>query len=297
MSGVKLVVPDGSMEQVVTDLLIRAHILAGPKDPLTKYAPSSVSFVDVIRYQRPQIIPKLIWEGRYDIGIAGEDWIAECDVDPLHLFTIPRGKNMMRPVRIVLAVKHNSTFTMLRELPLGCTIVSEYPRMTKRYCHDRGREDIEIVSSFGHSEAIEEYGADATIELTDSGESLTAHNLIEIDELMTSNTVVVANPTVLANPDLRPYIKCLVMLIAGAWKAQQLIYLIANVKKALVPEAVRIMAGLKAPTVSPTTRANLFSVAAYVPLDKHINVILALTNIGVTDIGTFESGIVTSVTK
>lgn len=293
MAGVKLVVPDGSMEKVVTDLLTRAHILAGPMEPRTKYAPSTVSFVEILRYQRPQIIPRLVQRGRYDLGITGEDWLAECGVDLPILFTIPRGRSAMQPVRIVLAVKH-STYRSIADLPRGCTVVSEYPLMSGRYCQQHGREDIEIVPSYGHSEAIEEYDAEATIELTERGDSLRAHNLREIDELMTSNTVVVANPDSMENPVLRPYIDCLVALIGGAWKAQQLIYLIANVPRAILTEAAYLMGGLKAPTVSPTTRDDIVSIAAYVPLDKHIDVILALANLGVTDIGTFESGIVTS---
>ncbi|MBM2821026.1 MAG: phosphoribosyltransferase (homohexameric) [Candidatus Berkelbacteria bacterium] len=293
MASVKLVVPDGSMEQVVTDMLTRSHILSGLKEPRTKYAPSAVSFIETIRYQRPQIIPQLVKRGRYDLGIAGEDWIAECGVDLPILFTIPRGRSTMLPVRIVLAVKH-SAYGSITDLPRGCTVVSEYPLISKRYCQQHGREDIEIVSCYGHSEAIEEYDAEATIELTERGDSLRAHNLREIDTLMTSNTVVVANPESMENPESRSYIDCLVALIAGAWKAQQLIYLIANVPRALVQDAATIMGGMKAPTVSPTTKDTLFGVAAYVPLDRHVDVILELTKIGITDIGTFESGIVTS---
>jgi len=294
MAGVKLVVPDGSMEKVVTDLLTRAHIQAGPRHPRTGYAPSTVSFIDVIRYRRPQIIPRLIKRGRYDVGIAGQDWMAESGVISGMFFKIPRGKSSTRPPRIVLAVKQDSPYQTITDLPRDCTIVSEYPKIASAYCRRQGREDIKIEPSPGQSEAIEEFDAEAAIELTDSGESLIVHNLREIDELMTSSTVLIANHEAFADKTMRGYIDCLVNLIAGAWKAQQLIYLIANVPRAILTEAAYLMGGLKAPTVSPTTRGDIVSVAAYVPLDKHIDVILALTNIGVTDIGTFESGIVTS---
>lgn len=273
MTALNVVIPDGSMQDTVTKLLVKAGFDV-------KIDLSWISFVP----QRPQEIPNYLKNGFFDAGIVGEDWIADWGYNFPVLLKLPIGRSGKKAVRIVLAVKQDSGFRTVQDLPKFCTVATEYVKLTERFFAEAGREDIQVMSSYGKTEQKIQFGASAIVDITESGKSLKENGLVIISELMESNTVLVVNQTSYYDTEKRTYIDCLTALLRGAYQASQYVMLIANVPASVVKEASKIIGGLKGASCSPLMTEGWFALQSIVLREKEQTVIFELLQIGVTDI-------------
>ena len=273
----KIVIPDGSMQEVVTNLLAKAGL------PI-KEGKIAVPWVNEVSPQRPQEIPHYLKGARFDVGIVGEDWIANWGYEFPVLLKLPIGRSGNKPVKIVLAVKKDSGFKSVQDLPRFCEVATEYVPLTERFFREAGREDILVMSSYGKTEQKIDFGASAIVDVTESGKSLKKNGLVVIAELMESNTVLVVNPTSYSDMEKRPYIDCLVALLKGAYQASQYIMLIANVPEKAIGEASKIIGGLKGASKSPLMVDGWFALQSIVLRENEHDIIFKLLQIGVTDI-------------
>ena len=294
---IRLVVPDGSMQNFVTDLLNRAGLLTGTMDPDTKAGePTAPELVSIIQFERPQIIPLLVEEGHFDVGIAGQDWMRELSVALPVLLEIPHGRTQAGPVRIVLAVPKVSEYSCVEDLPQSARVTSEYVHITRAYCDEHGRRDIEVRSWPGGTERAIRYGAKAVVDLTETGRQLKANGLRIIDTLMESSKVLVANLSAWTDVRKMPLLKFLAWRLQGAWAAERFVMLVANVPTDLVDKAIEVIGGLKGPTVSPVRGA-----AGYVAIESCIqrleepDISFKLGELGVQDIVITDPRIVTGL--
>ena len=186
--------------------------------------------------------------------------------------------------KTVLAVKEDSGFKSVQDLPKSCEVVTEYVQLTERFFCEAGREDIQVISSYGKTEQKIDFGASAIVDVTESGKSLKKNELVVIAELMESNTVVAINPTSFCDKEKRPYIDCLVALLKGAYEASRFVMLIANVPEIVVGEASKIIGGLKGASQSPLATEGWFALQSIVPRENEHDIIFKLLQIGVTDI-------------
>lgn len=297
MIMISLVVPDGSMQKFVTELLIRAGLLDEVMDPATKAGtPAAPELVSTIQFERPQIIPWLVEEGRFDVGIAGQDWMRELSVALPTLLEIPHGRSQAGAVSIVLAVPESSEYTCIEDLPPEALVVSEYVHMTRAYCDEHGRRDIEVKAWPGGTERAIRYGARGVVDLTETGRQLKANGLRIADTLMQSSKILVANPTALADASKQPLIKFLAWRLQGAWMAERFVMLVANVHADLVDRAIEIIGGLKGPTVSPVRgTAGYFAIESCIPRLEEPDISFKLSALGVEDIVITDPRIVTGL--
>ncbi len=285
MGQIDIVVPDGSMQEVVTKLLARAGLPVVIKKKRTKVGHVGVDWIKRVVFQRPQEIPQYLLSGHFDVAIVGEDWIANWGYTFPVLLTLPIGRSGNKPVRIVLAVDRESGVERVEDLPHGSDVATEYVELTRRYLAQQGRDDLNVFASYGNTEHKIWFGASAIVDVTESGSSLRENGLTVIAEIMRSNTVIVANPAALVDETKRPYIDCFVRLVRGAFQASTLVLLIANVPEAVLKDAGRIMGGLKGASCSPLLGASgWFALQSVVPRRDEQRVIFDLLQIGVTDI-------------
>lgn len=282
---INVVVPDGSMQPVVTDLLAKAG-LSVKIGKRTKEGKTNVDWIDKFFFQRPQEIPLYLNGGNFDLAIVGEDWIANWGFRFPVLLKLPIGRSGTRKaVKIVLAVSRDSGISRVEDLPIGCEVATEYVELTKSFFVSKNRSDIRILRSCGNTEQKIRFGATAVVDITESGESLRENNLVIIYELMESSTVLVANQDSLADGSKKEYINCFTRLIRGAFEASQYVLLTADVPRKVLDKAGRIIGGLKGPTCSPILGKDWFALQSIVPKEKEQEIVLALQEIGVT--GTF----------
>src|SRR5438067_13902537 len=128
----RVVLPKGSLEQLTLELFAAAD-LAVHRVSDREYAGSiddpRVASVAIIR---PQEIPRYVEDGHFDLGISGQDLVAEADADVVEVATLPYAKTTPRPVRIVLAVSAASGIMTPADLPPDLRVSTEYARRAAR---------------------------------------------------------------------------------------------------------------------------------------------------------------------
>ena len=286
MKKLNIVLPDGSMQETVMELLSKAGLDIRMGKKRSKEGRINVPWIDRVVFQRPQEIPGFLQKGCFDLAIVGEDWIDNCGCNFPTLLKLPIGRSGSNAVRIVLAVSTDSGFKNIQDLPKGCEVATEYVQLTRKFFITQGRRDIKVTYSHGNTEQKIAFGASAIVDVTESGQSLKDNNLVIISELMRSNTVLVANQDSYANKSKRPYVECFESLVRGAYQASRYVMITANVptSKNIPSKAGRIMEGLKGPSQSPLRIKGWVALQSIVPRENEQRVIFELLQIGVTDI-------------
>jgi ATP phosphoribosyltransferase len=106
----KLVLPKGSLERLTFELFDAAD-LGVRRESAREYRGSiDDPRVDSVAVIRPQEIPRYVEDGHFDLGITGQDWVAETESDVVEVATLPYAKATPRPVRIVLATIFRRSF-------------------------------------------------------------------------------------------------------------------------------------------------------------------------------------------
>ena len=279
-----IAVPDGSMQEVVTQLLAKAGLTVIVSKKRTKEGRIAVDWINQVVFQRPQEIPHYLKSGHFDVAIVGEDWIMNWGYEFPVLLKLPIGRGGNKSVRIVLAVGESSGIEKLQDLPPGSEVATEYVELAKRF-FAAAKLDIRVIPSFGNTEHKVRYGATAIIDVTESGESLRENQLKVIHTLMESHTVVVANTESLTDEEKKFHIDSFAQLIKGAAQAGQFVMLTANVPEEALDNASRIIGGLKGPTCSPLRGVSgWFALQSMVLRADEQKIILELLKIKVTDI-------------
>ena len=284
MKQLDVVVPDGSMQEVVSGLFTKAGLPIIVEKKRTKQGKVMVPWISRVVFQRPQEIPQYLNNGHFDVAIVGQDWIANWGYDFPVLLKLPIGRSCERPVRIVLAVEMKNTLRDIGNFPVGCEVATEYVQLTQRFFAEWGRPDICVIPSYGNTEQKIKFGATAIVDVVESGESLRENGLEIIYKIMESSTVIVANPESLADTEKKPLIDCFVRLINGAYQASKYVMLTVNVPEKSLSKAAEIIGGLKGPTVSPLFTGGWFAMQSIIGKADEQDVIFRLLQIGVTDI-------------
>ncbi len=100
-SRVRLAIPKGSLEKDTFNLLERAWYRIYGKD--RTYRPVLSDQEVEVKLLHPQEIPIAVNEGAYDVGVTGQDWINETNVDVEILFDLRYGG-----VKLVFAVPESA---------------------------------------------------------------------------------------------------------------------------------------------------------------------------------------------
>lgn len=285
MNRIDIVIPDGSMQEAVVSLFVKAGLPITVDKIRTKEGRVKADWIKRVAFQRPQEIPIYLNAGHFDVAIVGEDWIANWGFKFPVLLKLPIGRSGNKSVKIVLAVSQDSNFQNVEDLPQGCEIATEYLQLARIFFTNLGRSDIKVIQSFGNTEHKPRFGAAGIVDVSESGNSLEENRLREICEIMESNTVIVANSDSFADETKRPYIDCFVKLINGAYQASRHVMLIVNIPDEVISDASRIIGGLKGPSCSPVIGVKGWSaLQSIVPGEDEQEVIFKLLQIGVTDI-------------
>ncbi len=281
---ISIVLPDGSMEEPIKALFARAGlpIVVGKKR--TKEGRIDVPWIERVVFQRPQEIPAYINRRHFDVGIVGEDWVANWGLHLPTLLTLPIGRGGNKPVRIVLAVNAESGITDIHQLHFGAEIATEYVLLVEKFVAGQGREDLRVTHSVGNTEHKIRFGADAIVDVTETGDSLRENGLTIIAEIMTSNTILVANEESFGDTAKHTLMDCLARLLWGAHEASKYVMITANVPSEVYHEAGEIMGGLKGPTVSPLLTEGWSAFQSVVLKERESKIIMGLLDIGVTGI-------------
>jgi ATP phosphoribosyltransferase len=154
-----------------------------------------------------------------------------------------------RPARWVLAVAGDSPYHRPEDLA-GKRVATEIMGLTRKYFEGRNIPVI-INYSWGATEAkVIEGLADAIVEVTETGATIRANGLRIIDEVLTTNTQLIANREAWADPWKRRKIGQITMLLQGALRADSLVGVKMNVPADRLDVILALVPSLNSPTIA-----------------------------------------------
>jgi ATP phosphoribosyltransferase len=236
---------DGSIE-----LLRKCGI--GFSNGLGKLRTEAADFPLEIFFLRDDDIPDYVADGVADIGIVGENILAE---DPKQVEVVEKlgfGK-----CRLSIAVPKTFGYHELRDLD-GRRIATSYPRILGEFFSSRSiNADIHEIS--GSVEIAPSIGvADAVCDLVSSGSTLFSNGLTEIETVMASEAVLIRRPNL--NEELSTILDTLIFRIRSVKAAGQNKYILLNAPEEKVRDISAILPGMKSPTVVPLAEPGWVSI-------------------------------------
>ncbi len=149
-------------------------------------------------------VPTYVELGVADAGIVGKDVLLEA------------GRNVYEPVDLGFAKCRLSLIRARGATGALNRVASKYPRITQRYLASTG-SSAEVVRLSGNVELACLTGlADAVVDIVETGSTLRANNLEELEVILESSARFVVNRAALKmNPLLRPLILALRGLVGA----------------------------------------------------------------------------------
>jgi ATP phosphoribosyltransferase len=279
----KLVIPKGSLERATLALLEDADLRlrrASEREYRGRIDDPRIESVAVLR---PQEIPTYVEEGFFDLGITGEDWIAETGAEVVTVTALNYSKQTDLPVRVVLAVPRTSGVTSADQIAAGARISTEFPNLTARYFERLGIP-VRIFLSYGATEAKVPEIVDAIVDLTETGSTLRRHGMEIIDVLLESRTQLIANRDAWDNEAKRQAIEDLTILLRGTIDARARVLVKLNIERSRLDAVVAALPAMRAPTISELAEAGYFAVETVVPKSAINTLIPELKGLGAEDI-------------
>ncbi len=279
----KLVVPKGSLEKATFDLFEAADLKIGRGSDREYRGQINDPRIDSVAILRPQEIPTYVEDGFFDVGVTGEDWIAETGAGVVKVTALEYSKQTDLPVKIVLAVPREAGITRPEDVKPGARISTEFPNLTTAYFEKLGIP-VRVFLSYGATEAKVPEIVDAIVDLTETGSTLRRHGMEIVDVLMESRTQLIANPAAYEDPDKRRAIEELTILLRGAVDARGKVLVKLNVDKARLDGVVEALPAMRAPTVSQLSESGFYAVETIVAKTE-INILIPrLKSLGAEDI-------------
>jgi ATP phosphoribosyltransferase len=243
----RLGIPKGSLEQLTLELLRKSGWRISVDS--RSYIPGVDDRELNLRVMRPQEMPRYIADGHLDAGITGSDWIVENDVELIDVESFVYAKVSLQPTRWVLVVPESSPVKRLEDLD-GKRVATELVDFTRRVFAQR-KVKVDVEFSWGATEAKAADGlVDAIVEVTETGSSLRANKLRVVEELLTSNPVLVANPASWKDEWKQAKIRQVGVLMRAALDAENRVGLKLNVAKKNLEKIIAVLPSITAPTIS-----------------------------------------------
>jgi ATP phosphoribosyltransferase len=279
----RLVLPKGSLEQQTLRLFEEADLRVRRGSDRDYHGTIDDERIERVSLLRPQEIPLYVQDGFFDLGITGQDWIAETDADVEVLTSLTYAKSGTgHGTSVVLAVPADHPANSAKEMPAGSRISTEFVNLTKGYFDDLGI-DVPVVWSFGATEAKVPEIVDAIVDVTETGSTLRAHGMKIIETLMTSEPVLVANRDAAAHAPKRRAMDDVTTLLLGAIRAEGRVLIKMNVGEADLDAVVEAVPAMKSPTVSRLQEGG-YAVETVVDKDQVNRLIPLLKQHGAADI-------------
>lgn len=196
-----------------------------------------------IYFLRDDDIPNYVADGVADIGVVGENVLAESPCEVRTIEKLGFGK-----CRLSLAVPKGFDYTSITDLE-GQRIATSYPRILQNF-FDSKRVNVDIHEISGSVEIAPSIGlADAVCDLVSSGSTLFSNGLREVETVMQSEAVLIARPDLSA--ELAAVLDQLLFRIRSVMAARENKYILLNAPLDKVEEIARILPGMKSPTMMP----------------------------------------------
>ncbi|MEP7213300.1 MAG: ATP phosphoribosyltransferase [Acidobacteriota bacterium] len=244
MSGEKLKIAiqkQGRLSDGSTALLKKCGI--GFTNGFGKLKSEAEDFPLEIFFLRDDDIPDYVADGVADVGIVGENVLAESPQPVEVLEKLGFGR-----CRLSLAVPKGFEYGSVEDIA-GKRVATSYPTILQKF-FDAKSVKVDIHEISGSVEIAPSIGlADAVCDLVSSGSTLFSNGLREVETVMQSEAVLIARSGL--GDGLRSIREQLLFRIRSVKAAAQNKYILLNAPADKAVEIARILPGIKSPTMMP----------------------------------------------
>ncbi len=225
-----------------------------------------------ILYLRNSDIPQYLIDGVVDIAIIGENLLVEKEGN----IAVAEQLNFSK-CKVSLAVPKAFKYKSIQDLD-GKKIATSYPNTLKSYLKKKGIK-AELHQISGSVEIAPNIGlADAICDIVSSGSTLFKNNLKEVEVLFKSEAVLAVSP--LISEENKAILKDLQFRIQSVLKARKSNYILMNAPNDKIETLVKLLPGMRSPTVLPLAEKGWSSIHTVVDKNKFWEVIAELKNNG-----------------
>ena len=191
-------------------------------------------------FVRAEDIPEFVCDGAAELGVTGWDLVSESGRDAECLLDLEYGR-----CRLVVAARDDSEVRSVADVPSGARVATAFPRTTRRFFEERNL-DVAIVPVSGAAEIAPHLGiADVIVDLVSTGSTLRVNGLRELHTVCASSARLVARAGAVGRAEVSGLVAALESVIRA--KGQR--YVMANVPRARLADAQRVLPGINGPTV------------------------------------------------
>lgn len=194
-----------------------------------------------ILFLRDDDIPEYVQDGIADFGIVGENVIAETMAETVLLQKLGFGKCTLK-----IAVQQSEQATGLQLLN-GKTITTSYPNILKNFLQSNDIQS-EIRTISGSVEIGPGLGlSDAICDIVSTGSTLKNNGLKPFADVMQSEAVLIGTKGI----EHDPLTGEMLQRVRSVLHARSTKYVVLNIERKNLEEIVRLLPGVKSPTVVP----------------------------------------------
>lgn len=196
-----------------------------------------------VLFLRDDDIPGYVADGVVDAAIVGRNVLVERGSEAEVLRELGFGR-----CRLSIAVPKAFQYDSIRSLN-GLRIATSYPRILSDFLMQNGvtamiheiKGSVEIAPSLGLGEAV--------CDLVSSGSTLLANGLREVETVMESQSLLIARRDLAAESN--QILTRLASRIDAVLRAKRTKYITLNAPNRSIPEIVKLLPGLKSPSIMP----------------------------------------------
>ena len=260
----------GRLYEDTMNLLNEADIKVG-SSKRTLLVQSSNFPIEVL-YLRDVDIPQSVANGVADIGVVGENEFAEKCEDAEIIYRLGFGK-----CRLSLAIPKSVDYNGIEWFD-GKKIATSYPMILRKYLESHEvKSQIHVIT--GSVEISPGIGlADGIFDIVSSGSTLVSNNLKEVEVVMNSEAVLIANKNL--DAEKRKTLEEVLFRIKAVRNAEDKKYVRMNAPKDKLDEIISVLPGLKSPTVIPLADSEWCSVHTVLDEKRFWEIIGKLKDLG-----------------
>ena len=225
-----------------------------------------------IYFLRDDDIPQYVFDNVADVGFVGENVVYEKNKDIEVVSKLGFGH-----CRLSIAVPKNMNYQSIADLE-DLKIATSYTRLLQNFLVNQ-KVNAEIHEISGSVEIAPGIGlAHAICDLVSSGSTLFTNGLKEVEVILNSEAVLVANKNL--SQENKKILANLMMRIDAVKTAKNNKYILLNAPNSQLKNIASVLPGMKSPTVLPLAESGWSSVHSVLSEDEFWDKIEALKKAG-----------------
>lgn len=223
-------------------------------------------------FLRDDDIPGYVQDGVVDAAIVGKNIVREAGVDSRIVRDLGFGR-----CRLSIAVPKSLSYNGTSSLQ-GLKIATSYPNILRQFLRAKG-VSAEIQEISGSVEVAPTIGlGDAICDLVSSGSTLISNGLKEVECVMESESVLLAGAAL--SDEKQRLLEQVLFRINAVLRARNTKYITLNTPTDSIPEIVKLLPGLKSPSILPLNMPGWSSVHTVIAEDAFWGLVERLQDAG-----------------